>query len=206
MLSAPTAYAAPSAADPAQIIRELARPAPATIAFTEVRFSPLLKAPLIVSGELGYEGAAQLTRRVTQPYQETTHIRGDAVQMQREGQRTRTFSSARAPELRGLLESFSGLLSGDPARLASSFDMQAQHTANGWRLNLAPKNADRRQRVHAIVVTGQAREPRCVTMQSRDGGASFIVFGDTPEPLAQPSVTREALQQHCDVEPASPTT
>jgi len=54
------------------LIGRLAKPAPATISFTEVRFSKLLRAPLIVSGDLGYAGPESLDRRVTAPYREST--------------------------------------------------------------------------------------------------------------------------------------
>ena len=56
------------------LIRKLAREPPATIAFTEARFSPLLREPLIVSGELGYLGAGSFDRRVTTPYRESTRF------------------------------------------------------------------------------------------------------------------------------------
>jgi len=45
--------AAAAELDAPALIQRLAKPAPAIIDFTEVRFSTLLKQPLIVSGTLG---------------------------------------------------------------------------------------------------------------------------------------------------------
>ena len=66
-----------AALDARRIVASLARDAPSSIAFTEARFSALLREPLIVSGTLGYLGPGSLERRVTSPYTETTTIRGE---------------------------------------------------------------------------------------------------------------------------------
>src|SRR5689334_2459389 len=73
------------------LIGRLAKPAPATVAFREVRFSSLVNEPLIVAGELGYSGPGSLDRKVTQPYNETVAIRGESVRVEREGEQPRTF-------------------------------------------------------------------------------------------------------------------
>ena len=67
----PALCATAAALDADTLIGRLAKPVPATVAFREVRFSPLVNEPLIVAGELGYSGATSLDRRVTAPYQET---------------------------------------------------------------------------------------------------------------------------------------
>jgi len=83
VVPAPRVLAAP---DSAALISSLKRTAPATIEFAEARFSSLLREPLIVSGELAYGGPRDFERRVTQPYRETTAIRGDSVSVDREGE------------------------------------------------------------------------------------------------------------------------
>ncbi|HSC16380.1 MAG TPA: LolA-related protein, partial [Gammaproteobacteria bacterium] len=50
------AVASHAAPDSAALIARLAKPAPATVAFVEVRFSTLLVEPLVVGGTLVYEG------------------------------------------------------------------------------------------------------------------------------------------------------
>ena len=91
----PTTPAAAIDAD--ALIARLARPAPASIAFTEVRVSPLLREPLVVSGELEFSGPASLDRHVRKPYREDTAIRGESVRVEREGEAPRSFALKRAP-------------------------------------------------------------------------------------------------------------
>src|SRR5580692_6632096 len=87
-----------AAPDVDALLAHLARPAPATTAFVEVHFSPLLSRPLIVSGELTYSGPDALARTVDRPYSEHTEIHGDEVSITRGSGKPRTFSLQRAPE------------------------------------------------------------------------------------------------------------
>jgi Outer membrane lipoprotein carrier protein LolA-like len=167
--------------DAAALIERLARPAPASIAFTEVRFSPLLKAPLIVSGQLGYQGASRLDRRVLRPYLEDTSIRGEAVRVEREGAAPRSFALRRAPELRGLLESFTALLAGDAAALERNFAATTLGRTDDWRLELTPRDPKMQRRVERIVVSGAHDAPRCFIMHGADGGASVMLLGEAAE-------------------------
>jgi hypothetical protein len=193
----PTTATRAAAPDADALIASLARPAPSAIAFTEVRFSSLLTRPLIVSGELGYSGAANLDRRVRQPYREDTSIRGESVRVEREGEPPRSFALRRAPELRGLLDGFSALLAGDAASIKSRFDIVVAGDENTWRLELTPRDASARRRLQQIVVAGAANAPRCFSMKLADGGSSLMLLGEAAaEPVAA-DATPEALQQRC---------
>ncbi|MGH8178755.1 MAG: LolA-related protein, partial [Steroidobacter sp.] len=196
-LTAITAHGA-TTPDVDALIARLARPAPATVAFTEVRFSPLLKQPLIVSGELGYAGATHLDRRVLTPYREQTAIRGDSVRVEREGEPARSFALKRAPELRGLLNGFTALLAGDAVAIRRNFDAAVTGAEDGWRLELTPTDARARRRLKRIIVSGAADEPRCFSMLNADGGASVMLLGETAETKPAPDVTLEALQERCE--------
>ena len=61
-------------ADSDWILKALARPAPMRTDFVEVRDSPLLKAPLRLSGEYRRPREDTLVREVRAPYRETTTI------------------------------------------------------------------------------------------------------------------------------------
>lgn len=197
LLSAPTMSwgAGPNDAD--ALIARLARPAPATIAFTEVRFSKLLREPLIVSGELGYSGSTSLDRRVTTPYREHTAIRGESVKVEREGEKPRTFALKHAPELRGLLSGFSALLSGDAAALRQTFNVTLAGDAATWTLELAPLDTKAQRRLREIEVTGHESEPRCFSMTTADGASSVLLLGEAAGEAVPNDVTLEALQKRC---------
>ena len=198
MLPALSATAATLDAD--ALIGRLAQPAPATVAFREVRFSPLVNEPLIVAGELGYDGPASLDRRVTEPYRETVAIRGESVQVEREGEPTRSFGLNRAPELRGLLSGFTALLAGDPAVLERSFKVEASGTDQAWTLELTPIDARARRRLQQIVVNGRADVPQCFTMLTAKGGASVLLLGATADRELPKPTTLDTLKHLCSAE------
>jgi len=182
------------------LIARLAKPAPATVAFREVRFSSLVNEPLIVAGELGYSGPTSLDRRVTEPYRETVAIRGESVRVEREGEPPRSFGLNRAPELRGLLSSFTALLAGDPGALERSFSVAANGTDDAWTLELKPSDARARRRLQQIVVTGRADVPQCFTMLTANGGASVLLLGPTADRELPKPTTLDALKHLCSAE------
>ena len=184
-------------ADAAALIRRLARPAPASIPFTEVRYSRLFKEPLIVSGELSYQDSSTLDRRVTQPYKEETQIRGESVRVQREGEAARSFGLKRSPELRGLVAGIGALLSGDPNSLEGIFNTVITQEPGGWKLELAPTDARLRKRLSQLAIHGREDTPRCLVMLTSDDGASVMLLGETSKvPLAK-NVSRDSILQRC---------
>ena len=190
--------ATPAAAlDTDALIAKLARPAPASIAFTEVRVSPLLREPLVVAGELEFSGPGSLDRHVRKPYREDTSIRGESVRVEREGEQSRSFALKRAPELRGLLTGFSALLAGDVPGLKRSFDVQAQGTEQSWTLQLVPLDARARKRLQRLEIAGHDATPRCFSVLNGDGGASVLVLGEAAAGVPA-NVTLESLQKLCE--------
>ena len=190
--------AIPAAAlDADALIAKLARPAPARIAFTEVRVSPLLREPLVVSGELEFSGPASLERHVRKPYREDTSIRGESVRVEREGEQSRSFALKRAPELRGLLTGFSSLLTGDASGLKRSFEVQAQGTEQSWMLQLVPLDARARKRLQKLEIVGHDATPRCFSLLNGDGGASVMVLGEAAASVPE-KMTLESLKSLCE--------
>jgi hypothetical protein len=185
------------------LIARLAKPAPASIAFTEVRFSRLLRAPLIVSGQLSYNSADSMDRQVEQPYREHTAIRGESVRVEREGEQPRSFALKHAPELRGLLSGFSALLAGDAAAIKRSFSVATKGDAASWTIELTPNDARARKRLQQIVVDGSNAEPHCFSMLNADGSKSVLLLGATAAGAVTANVTNEELQKRCQSASAS---
>ena len=131
------------------LVTRLARKQPATVEFVEARFSPLLIEPIIVAGQLAYRVPQSLDRIVATPYRERTSISDGSVTVERDGERTRTFSLRRAPELRGLLAGLSALFAGDRAALDDEFVASAAGSEDAWRLDLAPRDAGLRRRARS---------------------------------------------------------
>jgi hypothetical protein len=187
------------AVDPDRLIDRLARAAPARTEFVEARYSPLLREPIVVSGELAYLGPAHLDRDVTSPYREHTAIRDDSVSIEREGEPPRTFALKRAPELRGLLAGFAGVLAGDSAAVKRSFSVTAHGTDEAWSLELTPVEPSTQRRLTRIVVTGQGREPRCLLVFGARDAATVMLLGAGSPSLA-PDVPLPELLGRCRVE------
>jgi Outer membrane lipoprotein carrier protein LolA-like len=193
-LTAAAAWAAP---DPNALLQRLARPAPATTAFVEVHFSPLLSRPLIVSGQLQYDGPDALGRTVEKPYSEHTQIQGDQVSITRGSGKPRTFSLQRAPELRTLLTSFSALLGGNRAQLERNFNLNVDGDDAHWSIGLTPRDDRVSQRVTRITVTGQGAHPRCMTTLAPDGSVTVMLMEEAASLPVAPDVDRAALEKVC---------
>jgi hypothetical protein len=88
------------AADPDAdaLLARLARPAPDSTSFVEVRYSRLLDQPILVAGRLEHRKDGSLVRSVEWPYQEVTELHGENVSVTRAGSKARRFTLDRAPE------------------------------------------------------------------------------------------------------------
>ena len=157
----------------------------------------LLDRPLVVSGELAWLGGDQLQRTVTAPRAERFTIADGEVTQERDGRSARHFSLKHAPQLQGLLDSFTALLSGDSARLAEAFQIERSGSdAARWTLTLTPRDARVASKVASIRIDGQADQPRCMVMQESDGDVAIDLLG--PLAAKMPAApTRDALAALC---------
>lgn len=158
--------AAEERADSAWVLQKLARPAPMRTSFVELRDSPLLKAPLRLSGEYQRPRDDTLVREVRAPYAETTTIRAGQATIVRAGKSPRTFSLSRVPELASLQASFGAMLSGDRAALEKYYRVETEGTRRRWTMTLLPKDAQLAARVRDITLYGRGAELRCIQTRS----------------------------------------
>ncbi|GAA4855997.1 fatty acyl CoA synthetase [Luteimonas vadosa] len=151
------------------ILARLARPAPMSTPFVEVRDSPMLKAPLRIQGLYVRPDADTLVREVRSPYAETTTIRAGEATIARDGRTPRRFSLSRVPELASLQASFGALLTGDGESLSRSYRIESSGTRQRWTLTLVPKDAKLANRVRDIVLHGRGAELRCIETRPAKG-------------------------------------
>ncbi len=178
------------------LIVSLGQPAPARTAFAEARFLRVLDRPLVISGELAWLGGDQLQRRVDKPRLETASIADGEVTVQRVGKRARHFSLHRAPQLQVLLDSFVGLLSGDPARLVQAFTIQRSGTAAQWTLSLVPRDEAVAGSVVGIEVDGVGKRSRCMRIRQANGDLAVDLLGSLAAKMPL-TPTRESLKALC---------
>ena len=168
-LSTPLCAAPEAGVDAGWILARLQRPTPSSTAFVELHDSPLLKAPLRLSGEYRRPDADTLVREVRAPYSETTTIRAGNVTIQRAGKGARTFSLARVPELAGLQASFGALLAGDRQLLEQHYHVSSEGTRGHWTLTLVPEDPALARKVRDIVLHGRGAELRCIETSPTQG-------------------------------------
>ncbi|MBW8851548.1 MAG: fatty acyl CoA synthetase [Xanthomonadales bacterium] len=178
------------------VLAALARPAPVRTDFVELRGSPLLKAPLRLSGEYRRPDADTLVREVRSPYRETTTLRAGEATIARDGKTPRTFSLSRVPELAGLQSSFGALLAGDRVGIERSYAVTAAGTRERWTLTLAPKDKALAARVRDIVLYGQGAELRCIETRPAKGDLQRTLLASAAL-AAKPGSDAKALEALC---------
>ena len=151
----------------------------------------------MVSGELKYVAADHLERLVRKPYLERTIIRGESVRVERHQERLRTFALNRAPELKGMLTAFSGLLAGESDVVQRHFEVRIDGTKETWSMRLAPLDARAHKQLEELRMTGHDTEPSCFFMTSTGGARSVMLFGALAEHSIDSSVTAESLDALC---------
>jgi Outer membrane lipoprotein carrier protein LolA-like len=187
-----------AALDTEGLLRRLARPAPATTPFVEVRFSKLLDQPIVVKGQLEYHEDGTLVRAVSVPFRERTEIRGETVTVERVGRSQRRFSLKRAPELRSMLGGFAAVLGGGQDTLERDFTLALADEEDQWKLALTPKSASVGKYVRDIVIEGHASEPRCIIVTQPDTQSSVMLVGKAAEATLPTPLEREWLDRFCD--------
>ena len=179
------------------LIATLARPAPASTPYSEVHFARMLKEPLVLHGQLDYGGADKLGKRVDTPYKETTTIADGKATIARDGRGSKSFGLNRAPELQGLLASFSAMLSGDAETMNRYYAIEQKGDAKNWTLTLQPRQPELAKHLKSVVIDGVAKEPRCFTMTQGDGDVSVMLLGDLATASLTKPITRAALDTLC---------
>ena len=180
-LLSPVAAPADSGIDAQAIVAGLKRDAPARTAFSEVRFSSLLERPLILHGELVYDGPGKLARNVKSPYDERMTIDNGQASVQRGDKPARAFSLSQAPELEGFLRGFTALLGGDGAALSRDFTLVATGNATAWHLKLMPRDDRLARRITALEVDGTGKSARCFHTFEADGDVNVLLVESLAE-------------------------
>jgi len=187
------------AADPDvdTLLARLPRPAPDSTSFVEVRYSTLLKKPIVVSGHLEHREDGSLVRRVEWPYQEVTVLDGENVSVERAGGKPRRFTLDRAPELRGMLASFGAILQGDRQLLDRYFAVTAQGSDSRWEMTLMPRDDKLKRHLSRVVIDGTGSRPKCFTLEEPDGDGSLMALGVAGSEALPASLDRDVLHAWC---------
>jgi len=194
LLAPAICFAAP---DVEGLLAKLARPAPATTPFVEVRYSRLLDQPLVVKGQLEYHENGALVRAVKEPFIERTEIQGETVSIERVGRAPRKFSLKRAPELRTTLAGFGAILGGSRETIEQDFNLVVKNDADHWQLTMTPKSATVGKYVRDIVIHGRESDPKCIVVTQPDTQSSVMLVGKAASTSLPQPIKREWLDSFC---------
>jgi outer membrane lipoprotein-sorting protein len=139
--------------DLAHLMARFATVKSASAQFVERRYLHFLKAPLIAKGVLIFTAPNRLEKKTLEPAAENMVIDGDTLTVQRDGQ-TQTLSLSAYPQIGAFIEGIRATLTGDAASLQRIYQTDLQGNANGWLLQLQPRDPAMQAVVRSISISG----------------------------------------------------
>ena len=172
------ASVATSAATPERveaIIRGIDTPRDTPIPFVERRTNRLLTEPLTLNGEILFTTDGTLSKQIGEPFDERITISARRVELRRGG-KVRRLSLDRRPDIKAFYIGMQALLAGDTSSLFESFDVVATESADGWSLDLAPKEEKLRRFVARFLISGKAAQVLTVRTEQPGGDWQEMSF------------------------------
>ncbi len=146
--------------------------------FSEQRKIALLVSPLKSEGTVHFDRKKGLARHTTAPKKQSLLLAGSELTFW-DGVKTEHVRLDGSPALRAFAEGFSMLLSADRAGLEKSFEFElVGNPKEDWTLTLAPKSAELKNIVKAIVVKGRGEVFTSVDVQEKNGDNTLTTFSN----------------------------
>ncbi|NBB93680.1 MAG: hypothetical protein GVY32_10985 [Gammaproteobacteria bacterium] len=127
----------------------------ARLHFSEQRDSPLLREPLVVTGELWRDRQGRLVRQTDSPREETHTLGAGMIVIDQPGRSPRNYSLDHVPELEVLYHGLTALLAGDTEALRRHFEHRLTSDEEGWRLVLQPRDERLSAEVETLALSGR---------------------------------------------------
>ena len=148
-----------AAEDPSALLNTIMRMRAArpghTNAFREEKTVPRVTRPLVSTGVLVYRRPDHMEKRTLSPIREDLAVDGRRASVTAGDSPPHVLDVDAHAELRVVIDTFLGVLSGDLARLRADFDVTAEGSPAQWRITLLPHGADARKLLRSATVTGQ---------------------------------------------------
>jgi len=144
------------------------------VAFVEERQSVLLNRPLIIRGELMFEPPNTLRRSSFEPSEETLHVEGSTLTLERANGETVSLDLNREPVAQALVEAFRGTLSGDLERLRRHYRVLFSGSEMEWRIELTPRLESVSKAIESIKIEGREADVGTIVVLRADGEQSVM--------------------------------
>ena len=132
--------------------------------FREEKTVPHLTRPLVSSGVLVYRRPDHMEKRTLSPLREDLVVDGRRASVTAGDNPPHVLDVDAHAELRIVIDTFLGILSGDLNRLRADFDVTAEGSTALWRITLLPRGAEARKLLRGASVTGRAGAVREVRL------------------------------------------
>ena len=137
--------------------------------FREEKTLAALAQPLVSWGRLLYRRPAYMEKITTSPEPERLVVDGSRLVLTEAQEPPRAIDLDSVPELRGLVDTVRGTLSGDLATLRRTFSVALAGQADAWRLTLTPASAGTAKLVARVLIEGAGAEPLRITTIQPNG-------------------------------------
>ena len=124
--------------------------------FTEDKTLAALNTPLHAEGRLEYRKPDHLEKVTTAPQRESLVVDGDRLVIDTGAQAPRVVELGSQPEIRTLVDTIRGALSGNLALLRRSYTVSASGTQADWRIVLRPSDPSVARLVQEVRLAGGA--------------------------------------------------
>lgn len=148
--------------------------------FQEEKTIGALAQPLLSWGRLSYQRPARMEKVTTGPQPEQLVVDGSRLVLTEGQDPPRAVDLDSVPELRALVDTVRGTLSGDLPSLRRSFDLAVSGTAAGWRMVLTPRDPRVAKLVARVVIDGAGSNPLTITTTQANGDTDRLSI--TPGP------------------------
>ncbi|MHB8950279.1 MAG: LolA-related protein [Rhodoferax sp.] len=173
LLLATASPAVLAAWDIQQLMDALAQNRSSQASFVEKKTIAMLERPIESSGQLFYSAPNHLEKRTLKPKPESMVVDGGDLLIERGRQKHRLQLQA-YPELAAFIDSIRGTLAGDRQTLERNYQLSLEGTAQGWTLQLLPRDDKMLAVVQRIRIAGARDQVRSIEITQADGDSSLM--------------------------------
>lgn len=148
--------------------------------FSETRYLAALSMPLQSSGTLSYRRPDELEKITTAPRPERMVVQGGQLTLATGEQPPQSFELDSRPEIRALVETVRGALSGDIALLQTLYAIRGEGSLGGWRLTLTPRDPNLARMLRLVRIDGNWADLRFIQIVATNGDDDRMTI--TPAP------------------------
>lgn len=158
------------------LMAALAAVADRRASFTQVKTLAALDKPVTSTGTLVYVRPDHLEQTTTTPASERLIAQDHRLSIEAQGQPQRVLDLDQQPEIRALVDTIRGTLSGNLTLLQRYYTVALTGTRAQWRLVLTPADAHMRALVRQVTVDGRGADPLTIDTQQANGDATRLTI------------------------------